>query len=39
MQIFEGFLPNCLDEGDGHKAAGNEFEDSAKEDADEATPS
>ena len=38
MQIFEGFLPNCLDEGDGHEAAGNEFEDGSKEDADEATP-
>ena len=38
-KFMRDFLPNCLDEGDGHKAAGNEFEDRSEKDADETTPS
>jgi len=32
------FLPDCLDEGCGHEAAADEFEDRAAEQADEAAP-
>ena len=32
------FLPNCLDEGDGHEATGDQFEDRTEEDTDETTP-